>query len=447
MVLAALGVVKVATAEQIRQLTCPGTADAQTVRNAAKDLVAEGLVVSLGSATRINAKGNRVSEKLWNLTTAGLAAASVVLDREVKEMGGTAKASVPSGAPHARKVTDTITAFLQPAWEPTRPVVRKNQPPRPVPAQTTVAEPTRPAGLGTLAGWETEVVLPVSGTLTAPSKGSPRADAVLTAPEAGVPVLFVEVDNGTEPREIVAGKIHKYRRFFRRTVKDTDGRDIPMWQTLYSDHSRDHNRAGYPPVAFVFTAQVGPEAMMNRMKAVRDLSLDSWKGQWNSVSLYGAGDKDGYRDYDDTVPVIVTTLARLQQHGPHGPIWWRYGHSDWQTLEAALDNPDDHRAFHARQEERRAERRAQQEREQREWEETGRRQKAAAWACPTCGREVLPGPDGWEAVPAGGDCDVCTYAKESERQIAEERAAEEAQAKAEAEAWRKENGIFGFLRR
>ncbi|MFE9400070.1 hypothetical protein [Streptomyces flavidovirens] len=58
--LAALGVVKVATAEQIRQLTCPGTADAQTVRNAAKDLVAEGLVVSLGSATRINAKGNRV---------------------------------------------------------------------------------------------------------------------------------------------------------------------------------------------------------------------------------------------------------------------------------------------------------------------------------------------------------------------------------------------------
>jgi hypothetical protein len=147
-------------------------------------------------------------------------------------MGGTAKASVPSGAPHARKVTDTITAFLQPVPEPTRPVVRKNQPPRPVPAQTTAAKPARPAGLGTLAGWETEVVFPVSGTLANPSKGSPRADAVLTAPEAGLPVLFVEVDNGTEPREIVANEIHKYRRFFRRTVKDTNGRDIPMWQTL-----------------------------------------------------------------------------------------------------------------------------------------------------------------------------------------------------------------------
>ncbi|WP_138905135.1 hypothetical protein [Streptomyces albidochromogenes] len=145
----------------------------------------------------------------------------------------------------------------------------------------------------------------MSGTLANPSKGSPRADAVPTAPEAGLPVLFVEVENGTEPREI-AGKIYKYRRSFRRTAKDTNNQDIPMGQTLYSDHSRGHDRAGYPPVAFVFTAQVGPEAMMNRMKAVRDLSAECWKGQWNNASMYG---KDGYRVYDDTVPVIA--------HHPH----------------------------------------------------------------------------------------------------------------------------------
>ncbi|MBT2401781.1 replication-relaxation family protein [Streptomyces sp. ISL-100] len=356
-------------------------------------------------------------------------------------MGGTAKASVPSGAPHARRVTDTITAFLQPVPEPTRPVVRKNKPARTVPPQA--GAPVRPAGLGTLAGWETEVVLPVSGTLTTPSKGSPRPDAVLTAPQAGVPVLFVEVDNGTEGPQIVADKILKYRRFLRRTVKDTNGHDIPMWQTLYSDHGR---RAGYPPLAIVFTKQVGPEAMTNRMKAVRDLSTECWKGHWHSGSIYGADVKDGYRDYDGTVPVIVTTLARLHQHGPHGPIWWRYGRSSWETLEAALDNPDDYRAFHAREEERRAERRAQEEREQREREEAKRRRKATAWACPTCGRDVYPS-DGWQSVPPGSDCTVCTHAKESERQKAEERAAEEAQAKAEAEAWRKENGIFGFLRR
>ncbi|MEV0375805.1 hypothetical protein AB0I10_39790, partial [Streptomyces sp. NPDC050636] len=42
MVLAALGVVKVATAEQIRQLMCPGTASAQTVRNGCLDLGRDG---------------------------------------------------------------------------------------------------------------------------------------------------------------------------------------------------------------------------------------------------------------------------------------------------------------------------------------------------------------------------------------------------------------------
>ncbi|WP_141746777.1 hypothetical protein [Streptomyces agglomeratus] len=194
----------------------------------------------------------------------------------------------------------------------------------------------------------------------------------------------------------------------------------------------------------MFTKQVGPEAMMNRMKAIRDLSTECWKGHWQGGSLHGTDVKDGYRRYDDTVP--VTTLARLQEHGPHGAIWWRYGHSTWETLEAVLDNPDDYRAFSVRDEERRLERRAQEEREQREQEETTRRQKAAAWACPTCGRDVYPNDD-WQSVAPGSDCSVCTRAKERERQAAEERAAEEAQAKAEAEAWRKENGIFGFLRR
>ncbi|MGA4881516.1 hypothetical protein [Streptomyces lydicamycinicus] len=71
LVLAALGVVKVATAEQIRQLMCPGTASAQTVRNGCLDLGRDGLVESLGSAGRTNPNGNLVTEKLWNLTGPG----------------------------------------------------------------------------------------------------------------------------------------------------------------------------------------------------------------------------------------------------------------------------------------------------------------------------------------------------------------------------------------
>jgi hypothetical protein len=58
----------------------------------------------------------------------------------------------------------------------------------------------RPPGLGTLTGlaWHTEVALPATGTFTTPGKGSVFADAVLTAPDGGVPVPFVEVDRGTE---------------------------------------------------------------------------------------------------------------------------------------------------------------------------------------------------------------------------------------------------------
>ncbi len=80
---------------------------------------------SLGSASRTNAAGNLVSEKLWNLTGPGLEAAAAVLDRPVREMGGTARGAARVGAKHAVKVTDAIIAFLQTPPEPTRPVPRK----------------------------------------------------------------------------------------------------------------------------------------------------------------------------------------------------------------------------------------------------------------------------------------------------------------------------------
>src|SRR5215218_2060081 len=88
LVLLALGVVKVATAGQLRQLVLPGTADVQTVRNACKDLRGAGLVESVGSTSRPGKSGQPVTEQLWNLTAAGLAAAATELDRPLKEMGG-----------------------------------------------------------------------------------------------------------------------------------------------------------------------------------------------------------------------------------------------------------------------------------------------------------------------------------------------------------------------
>ncbi|MDX2650392.1 replication-relaxation family protein, partial [Streptomyces sp. PA03-1a] len=119
--LLALGVVKVATAGQLRQLVLPGTADVQTVRNACKDLKAAGLVESVGSANRPGRPGRPVAEQVWNLTTAGLAAAASELGRLPKEMGGTAREAAKAGAAHALKVTDTIDAFCQSPPQPTHP--------------------------------------------------------------------------------------------------------------------------------------------------------------------------------------------------------------------------------------------------------------------------------------------------------------------------------------
>ncbi|MCM2416440.1 hypothetical protein [Streptomyces sp. RKAG290] len=47
----------------------------------------------------------------------------------------------------------------------------------------------------------------------------------------------------------------------------------------------------------------------------------SCRGQWHSDPTF-ENHEGGYRDYDGPVPVpvIATTLARLQRPGPHGPV-------------------------------------------------------------------------------------------------------------------------------
>ncbi|MDL5198710.1 replication-relaxation family protein [Streptomyces sp. ALI-76-A] len=97
-----------------------------------------------------------------------------------------------------------------------------------------------------MASWSTEVVhhLPAGGR----SRSTVQTDAVLHAPEAGVPVLLLEVDNCTESAEVLAAKFDRYRRFFRLTTKDHQGREVPVWRTLYPSTERE----GHPPVAVVF---------------------------------------------------------------------------------------------------------------------------------------------------------------------------------------------------
>lgn len=100
-VLAALGVLKVATADQMHRLMAPGHKDNKGFRNACLDLAKHGLTLSEGAA--------RDGNKLWGLTPLGLDAAAEVLGRPPGEMGGAAR----SGAPHAMAVNETAIAITR----------------------------------------------------------------------------------------------------------------------------------------------------------------------------------------------------------------------------------------------------------------------------------------------------------------------------------------------
>ncbi|WP_331728628.1 hypothetical protein [Streptomyces sp. NBC_00158] len=101
------------------------------------------------------------------------------------------------------------------------------------------------------------------------------------------------------------------------------------------------------------------------------------------------------------MPVVVTTLEQLQEHGADGPVWRRLGRKSEQTLTAALDNPDGDALYRdqmARADERAAQRRVAEREAQRP-------------VCSRCGQKFTE--DRWEETTArggawtAGDLTVC----------------------------------------
>ncbi|MFJ4950764.1 hypothetical protein [Streptomyces sp. NPDC088760] len=120
-VLRVLGVLKVATADQIQRLSSPHLTYRHTLKpTAAKqkeartashratvnDLRRHGLAVDGGRT--------RGGEETRLLTKDGLAAAAIDLDREIEEMGGMPKSAGRSGASHPMTVNETVIALIRP---------------------------------------------------------------------------------------------------------------------------------------------------------------------------------------------------------------------------------------------------------------------------------------------------------------------------------------------
>ncbi|GAA2158259.1 hypothetical protein GCM10009760_61140 [Kitasatospora kazusensis] len=388
-VLGALGVLKVATADQLQRLLCPGAASNKAIRQALGDLALHGLVASDGNT--------KDRHKTWRLEgMAGLEAAGHVLGLPRSDMGGTARGAGRSGAQHAMAVNETVLAFVLGG-----------------------SAPGAAGGVGTVRSWSTETEFPLPG-----GRRKVRPDGVWQAPEIGVPVLMVEVDRSTMAPADVAAKFPRYRELFRTKVRDNDpaladqesaDRTVHWWRRTWPGHTRP----GYPPVALVVT-DAGPVALANRQQAVANLARDAWGGSWWTIRTHNA-DGDGWREYDDAVPVISTTLELLAEHGPLGPVWWRYGRQGRHSLLDALEGPDTREAYDERQEAR--EEKADQEHQ--EWMRT--------LACADCGSVPLnqsteeygsKGRQIWTRRP-GGRCWDCHEKEQQRRQ-------EERQAKAQA---------------
>lgn len=250
--------------------------------------------------------------------------ASYELNRPVTEMGSTARGAGSSGASHPMAVNETVIAMLRPKSNMARLV--KDLPHVQVAAQAAIDSPD---GIGTIASFWTEVSLPATGTWNAPGKGGAQADIVVTAPQDGVPLLFIEVDNCHETAEELADKLEKYARFFRRKVKDTDGKERPMWRTRWIAPADRYREATHPPVLLVFNhiGERNPNRTVPRLQA---LTRDLWQGE----RLPG-----GHHLYDRKIPIIAVGLKNLREHGPAGAVFLRFGRDHMQPLLEAIGNP------------------------------------------------------------------------------------------------------------
>ncbi|MFF0451665.1 replication-relaxation family protein [Streptomyces sp. NPDC004609] len=332
-----------------------------------------------------NGGATETGDTLRNLTLKGLEAASYELRRPVTEMGSTARGAGSSGASHPITVNETVIAMLRP--KPNMAKLAQDPPDVRAAAQAAVEAP---GGIGTIASYWTEVPLPATGTWNAPGKGGAQADIVLTAPQDQVPLLFIEADNCHETAEELAAKLEKYARFFRRKMKDTDGKERPMWRTRWNAPDTWSGDRTHPPVLLVFN-RVGERNPNLTIPRLIDLTRHLWEGERQ---------KGGHHHYDGRIPIIATGLNNLRQHGPTGPVYLRFGRDHMEPLREAIGNPRreaaDARAREeakARQEQHQAQvRRAAQEQAAKKAAE----REARRPACTDCGATFTD--ERWKAI-------------------------------------------------
>lgn len=209
-------------------------------------------------------------------------------------------------------------------------------------AVTSTAAELHRAGIGHQLGFQTEIGHRLGSSYVQ------RADLVVRAPEAGVPVMLLEIDRRSEDAHDLVQKLRRYWEWGRLLPKDADKqiadrvRSRPdairhvdhekrLWRRFYPPTGRE----GLVPLAFVF-ADTTEAKVDNTVAVLEEAGRDYWAPRRYDTYHRGITAKD----YGQAVPVVVTTLEQLTEHGADAEVWRRLGRKDEQTLTAALDNPD-----------------------------------------------------------------------------------------------------------
>jgi hypothetical protein len=111
-------------------------------------------------------------------------------------------------------------------------------------------------------------------------------------------------------------------------VKDADGRERPMWRTRWWAPDGRYGDQPHPPLLLVFN-RVGPRNPNTVIPQLAELTRRHWQGEAH----------DGFHMYDGKLPIVVTGMKMLKEHGPAGAIFRRFGRPHNQTLLEAIGNP------------------------------------------------------------------------------------------------------------
>ncbi|MER5739705.1 hypothetical protein ABT117_29100 [Streptomyces sp. NPDC002262] len=178
-------------------------------------------------------------------------------------------------------------------------------------AVTSTAAELHRAGIGHRLGFQTEIGHRLADGYVQ------RADLMVRAPQAGVPVLLVEVDRRSEDAHDLVIKLRRYWEWGRLLAKDADKRTVDMVRSRpdaieHVDHEQRLWRRVYPPldreglapVAFVF-ADTTETKVANTVAVLEGAGRRYWAPR-RYDTLYPKALTA--RDYRQAAPVVVTTL-------------------------------------------------------------------------------------------------------------------------------------------